>query len=270
MKSSTMTSKLFESVHQHLNMRALAAVLAVVGMLVLVQPAEAKIVYTPSSIQVGLPAYNLDLNHDGITDFRLYRAQSIMDTCRGGFTEYWLREAVVQGNGVVISAFYATALPRGVKIGPNQSFVSDWRDLAFVEGGWVPGRTRCSYLHNMGGNWANVSNRYLGMKFRIKGKTHYGWARLSVQVGYVYIHATLTGYAYETIPGKSIKAGQRKEAADDPTEDDFGSDTFLSIPLPHSPQPASRGALTLDAQSIPLWRRKESDRSALSVPEAAA
>jgi hypothetical protein len=28
---------------------------------------------------------------------------------------------------------------------------------------------------------------------------------------------TLTGYAYETIPGKSITAGQTQDSADDPT-----------------------------------------------------
>jgi len=32
------------------------------------------------------------------------------------------------------------------------------------------------------GNWANVHNRYLGVEFKIKGKIHYGWARLSVQL----------------------------------------------------------------------------------------
>jgi hypothetical protein len=61
------------------------------------------------------------------------------------------------------------------------------------------------------GLWANggkgVKDRYLGFKFAIYGKTHYGWARLNVKVGYsdeVYINAALTGYAYETIPNKPI------------------------------------------------------------------
>ena len=56
---------------------------------------------------------------------------------------------------------------------------------------------------------------YLGLKFQIKGKTHYGWARLNVEVSKTTITATLTGYAYETIPNKPILAGKtsRPEAA---------------------------------------------------------
>ena len=60
------------------------------------------------------------------------------------------------------------------------------------------------------GRWDNVDNRYLGMKFTINGKVHYGWARLSVTnlKDKFRITATLTGYAYETIPNKPIKAGK--------------------------------------------------------------
>jgi hypothetical protein len=60
-----------------------------------------------------------------------------------------------------------------------------------------------------------VKNRYLGVMFKIKGKIHYGWARLSVQVQFpLTITATLTGYAYETIPNKAIIAGKTKGPED--------------------------------------------------------
>ncbi len=58
-----------------------------------------------------------------------------------------------------------------------------------------------------------MTGRYLGLKFQIKGETHYGWARLNVSVraqGGVNITATLTGYAYETIANKAIIAGKTK------------------------------------------------------------
>jgi len=32
------------------------------------------------------------------------------------------------------------------------------------------------------GPWKNLENRYLGLKFSIAGRTHYGWVRLSVKV----------------------------------------------------------------------------------------
>jgi hypothetical protein len=66
------------------------------------------------------------------------------------------------------------------------------------------------------GPWANVHDRYLGLKFYIKGRVHYGWARLNVLIGggrheqAPSIDATLTGFAYETIPNKSIAAGKTK------------------------------------------------------------
>jgi hypothetical protein len=62
------------------------------------------------------------------------------------------------------------------------------------------------------GKGKGVRNRYLGLKFVIHGKVHYGWARLSVTLGhhrqYDDVSGTLTGYAYETIPNKPIIAGQ--------------------------------------------------------------
>lgn len=65
------------------------------------------------------------------------------------------------------------------------------------------------------GSWVNVKNRCLGVKFTIKGKIHCGWARLSVQVQFpLTITATLTGYAYETIPNKAIIAGKTKGPED--------------------------------------------------------
>jgi hypothetical protein len=56
--------------------------------------------------------------------------------------------------------------------------------------------------------WLHVKQAYLGLKFVIKGETHFGWARVKLS-GLTGRGATviLTGYAYETIPGKPIIAG---------------------------------------------------------------
>ena len=64
------------------------------------------------------------------------------------------------------------------------------------------------------GKGNSVRNRYLGLKFVIDGKVHYGWARLNVTLGhhrqYGDVSGTLTGYAYETIPNKAITTGKTK------------------------------------------------------------
>jgi hypothetical protein len=71
------------------------------------------------------------------------------------------------------------------------------------------GGTSCS---SVVGPWANVRNRYLGLKFiSVKGQIHYGWARLNVSVAVKKkITALLTGYAYETTPKKPIVTGKTK------------------------------------------------------------
>jgi hypothetical protein len=71
-----------DSVHQQLNMYALAASAAGVSLLALAQPAEGRIVYTPANIKItengGLISF--DLNHDGIPDFGLSDKYSFFST----------------------------------------------------------------------------------------------------------------------------------------------------------------------------------------------
>jgi len=140
----------------------------------------------------------------------------------------------------------AAALIRGEPIDPGQMFVAP--DVTMRE---------CIRFVGCWGDWDNVTNRYLGLKFTIHGKRHYGWARLSVQAKGVIFTATLTGYAYETTAGKSIKAGQTKGAADEWDEEGFGAGTSVMRPI-DPPQPAALGMLALGAQGVPpLLRRKE-------------
>jgi hypothetical protein len=80
------------------------------------------------------------------------------------------------------------------------------------------------------------------LSFVIKGKTHYGWARVSSGItrNGRTLRAVLTGYAYETVPGKAIITGKTKG----PVE--IGSSTSVSNPTPE-PQPVTLGVLALGA-----------------------
>jgi hypothetical protein len=76
MKPSSQPSKtpfrLSDSIQRKLNMYALAASAAGVGVLALFQPAEAKIIYTKTNVNVFKsypPGFSLDLNNDGTADF---------------------------------------------------------------------------------------------------------------------------------------------------------------------------------------------------------
>jgi hypothetical protein len=253
-------SNLYQAIRRHLSVYAGAAVVAVVSVLALTQPSEARIVYTSANVVLRCTpvhgrcgrTYNIDLDHDGVTDFTIeYEATySTVPPCD---VSRYVTELPASGNGA-IGGGYAAALTQGAPIGGQQFFQGSLGIMAFFQ--------EVQHFHTCfskgGGPWFNVTNRYLGLSFQVNGQTHYGWARLTVPGPYIILYAKLTGYAYETKPGKSIKAGQKKEATDDPTNEDFGPGASLTTPIPDTPQPASLGMLALDAQGVPLWRRKES------------
>lgn len=106
---------------------------------------------------------------------------------------------------------------------------------------WV-GYNTTTGSRSVGGKWVSVSNRYLGLQFKIQGETHYGWARLSVTVKGKTVTAVLTGYAYETVAGRRLRAGQEVEA-------DIAG-------LWQGPTDSGLlGMFALGAPGIALWRR---------------
>jgi hypothetical protein len=208
-RSARKPSQVSESMLKRLNAYALAASAAGVGLLALPQ-AEGKIVYTPSNqvISLGQP-YLLDLNSDGITDFDINLGACTITTNRtsclfaealfvGGAGSYNLIEAP-KSYRTFRGTTVALALKSGTKI-PTKYASHD---------GIMAGKQVSDGTHYIG-RWFNVKNRYLGLVFFIDGKRHYGWARLNVTTHKhpFTVSATLTGYAYETIPNKPIIAGQ--------------------------------------------------------------
>lgn len=255
------TADLSDSTHQQLNMYAVAAAAAGVGMLALSQPSEAKIVYTPANAQIGgrVGKLNLDLNHDGITDFEFCVATNYQ-YCPGQpdrrtsagknppspfFNDLWIFPAKPTNRiwGKLTSG--AAALPAGVRVGPKGKFSPGHPVMAT----WFYGGTT-----HYGGPWGNVQHRYLGLKFFINGKVHYGWARLNVHWYVPDVSGTLTGYAYETVPGKSIITGQTK-GPDDQGRPEQPSPATLAAP---PPKPATLGLLAMGARGLAIWRREDS------------
>jgi hypothetical protein len=219
------------------------------------KPAEARIVYTPAhvAIKVNGGLFRIDLNHDRIPDFGISnnRFQSTEMSDRNLWVrhsqpanEIWMTKSMCAGR----SQSGAAALPKGKRIGPKGEF----KHTPYGAGMAYAGKaTTC-------GPWARQSNlqAYLGLKFTIKGKIHFGWARVKVDTLQRPFSVILTGYAYETIPGKTIIAGATKGP------DDAEPTAALSR---HSPEPATLGALALGAPGLPIWRRKESAAAALAA-----
>jgi hypothetical protein len=70
-------TELSEGLLHQLNGYALAASAAGVGVIALAHAAEARIVYTPTHITTPQnSSYYLDVNHDGIYDFRIFNYSS--------------------------------------------------------------------------------------------------------------------------------------------------------------------------------------------------
>jgi hypothetical protein len=194
-------------------MYAVAASAAGVSVLAVAQTAEARIVYTPAHHVIGKNGqYGLALNH-ATTDFLISNSScSFGSACNsdrwallGVGAASWQSWA---GNAVEASSrnpYLAVALKAGARISNARRFIRGaWMVRQFV--GFSVTKTSTFGL------WNNITDRYLGLKFKIKGKFHYGWARLNVRVlkDRFAITATLTGYAYETIPNKAIIAGKER------------------------------------------------------------
>ena len=206
-------SSLSDSVHHRLNMYALMASAAGVGALSSTQPSEAKIVYTPAHHVIGeYQEYHLAMSHQ-TTDFIIpnLKCPTNGSGCTSAaFARLYVEPASLGSpNGVIGSRsggsrVWVAALKRGELISKKQTF--------FRRGSMAVEWYTCCTIHPSGtsGPWVNVSDRYLGLKFKIKEEFHYGWARLNVTVPkqQFVIHVTLTGYAYETVPNKPIIAGK--------------------------------------------------------------
>jgi hypothetical protein len=256
--------------HRRLNAYTLAASAAGVSLLALAQPSAAEIVYTPANATIGRQgSYNLDLNQDGIADFVIGELAS---TRRFSSVQRLLVGPLLHNSVECIDTLCgsggtaAAALTRGAEIGQKPR-----------PHGWLPGPALVAFeIRNNGSvgystgytSWHNVRDRYLGLRFHINGEVHFGWARLSVQFqresaqGPTWL-AHLTGYAYETIPNKSIEAGQI--GSDDATAQPNSTRPDRATPGSFAPEPSTRsaqfaslGALALGSDGLALWRREES------------
>jgi hypothetical protein len=241
---SQAVSTLSSSVSQKLNLCAMVAAAAVV-LLAVPRAVEAEIVYT--KVNINFITYNLDLNNDGVSDVALQMRETayLCYPCRDG-QRILLSELPATGNGVLGNP--PAALKAGAMIGPNQVFYQGTGTMS----AWYSA-SRCGCVEHHVGPWFEVANHYLGVAFKIQGKTHYGWARMST----AFRSVMLTGYAYETIAGKTIAAGATTGGAEESSEEHFVPGSFVNNAIPDSPQATALGMLALSVEQVPLCRQKE-------------
>jgi hypothetical protein len=196
--------------------------------------AQADVIFTPTNQTVVFNKTKLDLNNDGIPDF--------------GFVASGLGHVFDQmvwpfKSNQVWGRYFATALPPGVTIGPDgrlaQHFQVLWQTFTNSEG------------TNFIGQWQNVSDKFMGLSFKINGETHFGWARMSVSSNFV---VTLTGYAYESTANTPLVTGITHSAKlnEGPQlHQQKSSDQQASLQAP------TLGLLARGADGIAIWRRED-------------
>ena len=219
---------------KHLTAYVTAATATALGLLALAPDAQADIIFTPTNQTVVFNTTKLDLNNDGIPDF--------------GFVASGLGHVFDQmvwpfKSNQVWGRYFATALPPGVTIGPNGRLAQHFQVLwqTFVNS------VSTAYI----GQWLNVSDKFLGLEFKVNGETHFGWARMSVSATR---QVTLTGYAYESTPNMPLVTGITHGAK-------LSEGPQLRLQKPLEEQAALRtptlGLLATGADGLIVWRRED-------------
>ena len=252
--STRATSPVSKKLNQMLTTYASAAGAAGVSLLAIVQPAEAKVVYTPAHLSLGGNIF-IDLNHDGVFDIgiRPYGfciSEQVGSLCGASnninYSSYKL--------GKFLGApGFTPALFAGAKISPSAQFsarqviASNW--YQFFSGTIKPP----TWFGPFANGGKGVRDRYIGFKFSIGPQPHYGWLRVTVQIKNPQQHgysAFITGYAYETEANKGIVAGQTTGA-------DEKSELLPEALVPKGAPAATLGLLARGSDALAIWRRDD-------------
>jgi hypothetical protein len=241
-----------EDVNKRLTAYALAAGAAGVGVLALVEPARADIitVTTPIPLNCCNNQYTwngftpLVINGKDVLNFS--NSFTIFPTGRvpsGVATGQTLRilpsRGVAPGAGVLVGP-----LAKGALIGPRQPFAGS----AFLEGVGGHATSHGGFVRGGTGPWYGKSG-YLGFKFLSNSKTYFGWAHLIPPTagGRGPRGGSISEFAYDTVPGQAIEAGQTSAI----------------------PEPGTLSLLALGAAGVAaLRRRKRSAASRQGPPDS--
>jgi hypothetical protein len=222
---------------RQISLYVMAAGATAAGMLAFSQMADAKVVYTSTEVTITASGDNflfLDVNNDGISDFevKIHKTSKISTYC-------FDLEVAGKGPSIVERYGFADRLSYGAEIGQSGRFASN---LYMVRSSF--GSIIC-YPNGPWGAFRSSVKGFLGLRFPFRDGVHYGWASFTLPSGNAF-SATLTGYAYETVPGKSLKAGQTHNTSSISDSKDVGE-----------MRPLTLGALAAGSRALDVWRREE-------------
>lgn len=183
---------------------------------VIMGSADAQVVYT--TVEDGIrnytdnTSYEIDLNKDGIIDFevRILHMQHQDARVPGGYyDDYGAGINASEGNEVLTS-FDRNLLSLSPNTVIDNSLGWDSSSSGDLSQYYFDGKGN-PYEHigsSGSGNFVNSTGKYVGVKFTADGKTYLGYIAIDTKDLNKYSGSfTVTGFAYESTPGKGIAAG---------------------------------------------------------------
>jgi len=182
---------------------------------------SAKIIYNdiiPDTIVASIntpPIYNLDLNKDGVYDFRFKYTLIFPVECRpsGGYGSKIYIEVEPANNSFneILNVIYsAPNFPDTVPAALDTLIV-----IGSVSEKWLSSPSQVLRYANScccdrGDYFFDNNDKYLGLKLVKGSQVFYGWVRLNGNLGWNGTPILLKDYAYNSSPNESILAGQKE------------------------------------------------------------
>jgi hypothetical protein len=184
---------------------------------------EAQIIYTdiiPDSVfSAANGTLSVDLNNDSIIDFYLTTSSKTITStgCGGSKVNKYLSVTPANSNNSVFNTLnLPAALALNSSIDSNSQF---WKNTASQKmaadtflctssGPGFPGGGRPRWVNSGSGNFRNIANKCLAVRFYVDTQLYYGWIRFSITTN---LTVTLKDYAYQSNGTPSILAGQTND-----------------------------------------------------------
>lgn len=178
------------------------------------EQAEANIVYrdiNPDSTIVSADTLSLDIDLDGVNDIELWieSKTGTIVTASGASIQYTYRTAkaealfsnVIMGKLATASGYQFNSAYRFESGEVINDSVPVFDGAAFLAGAIITSGV-AAYS---GGPWSGITDKIMGVRFKINGANHYAWIRLSVGAGGNSI--TVNELAYDNVADIPIAAG---------------------------------------------------------------
>lgn len=188
--------------------------------------ANAQISYTDiipnMTVNINNGFYQLDLNNDGIADFKINYYKTLVTTLCNGLPapnlDLLISITPLGANEVGASLFYTSPRPSALSFNaPIDSSSSIWQNTGIQmlsQKQWMCVTTPfpmgvAMWQDPSSGFWSSTSasvNKYLPLRLHAGSQLYYGWIHLNVAS--LTAGFTAYDYAYNTIPGQPILAGE--------------------------------------------------------------